>query len=112
MNQFYWSLDIFCLPSLREGMPNVNLEAAACGLPVVSTNATGCRDSVVDGVTGLLAKPSDPEELLVALSRLLNNRSLRNAMGIESRTWVVQHFDEREVRYALNIWLRTLLPQS
>jgi len=111
MNQFYWSLDIFCLPSLREGMPNVNLEAAACGLPVVSTTATGCRDSLVNGVTGLLAEPSDPEKLLVALSRLLNDPSLRSGMGIKGRTWVVHHFDERKVQYSLDIWLRELLPK-
>src|SRR5690606_32449121 len=60
---YYAVMDVLCLPTLREGFPNVVLEAAAMGLPVVTTDATGAVDSVRDGATGWLCKAGDPETL-------------------------------------------------
>lgn len=102
MRAFYWALDAFCLPSLREGMPNVNLEAAACGLPVITTRATGCRDSVVDGVTGFVVGVHEPDQLARTLSMILGNAHLSAAIGEAGRQRVVDDFDQRRV------WARTL----
>ena len=50
--------DIFCLPSYREGFGTVIIEAAACGLPSIGSNIYGLSDAIIDGKTGLIAKPS------------------------------------------------------
>lgn len=57
------AIDVLCLPTLREGFPNVVLEAAAAGIPTITTRATGAIDSVVDGVTGLLVEVGDSATL-------------------------------------------------
>lgn len=63
--------DVLCLPSLNEGLPNVALEAMACGLPVVASRVGGVPEIVRDGVNGFLVAPSDPQALAEALQRAL-----------------------------------------
>ncbi|MFZ5445977.1 MAG: glycosyltransferase family 4 protein, partial [Myxococcota bacterium] len=67
----YAASDAIVLPSHREGFPNVPLEAAAMGLPVVSTRVPGCSDAVVDEVTGLLVPVDDASSLCAAMARYL-----------------------------------------
>jgi len=76
---------VFALASRREGSPNAVLEAMACGLPVVVSRTGGLPDLVEDGVTGLLARPEDPQELGAALVRLLSDEALRQGMGQAGR---------------------------
>src|ERR1039458_7732921 len=64
-------MDVMVLPTWREGFPNVVLEAAATGIPVVTTQSTGSRDSVVPEVTGLLIPPGYPEAISEAVLKLL-----------------------------------------
>lgn len=66
-DEFYHAIDLLCTPSLREGLPTVNLEAAACGVPVITTSATGSIDSVIDGVGGLVVKPGSSIEIAKAI---------------------------------------------
>jgi sugar transferase (PEP-CTERM/EpsH1 system associated) len=75
------ALDVFVLPSLWEGMPNAVLEAMAAGLPVVATAVGGTPEVVVDGVTGLLVPPRDPDALARAIESLLRDPGLRRKMG-------------------------------
>ena len=75
------ALDVFVLPSLWEGMPNAVLEAMAAGLPVVATAVGGIPEVVVDGVTGLLVPPRDPDGLAQAIECLLRDPGLRRKMG-------------------------------
>jgi glycosyltransferase involved in cell wall biosynthesis len=76
------ALDLFCLPSLRnEGVPQSILQASAAGLPVVSTSVGGIPEAVVDGVTGSIVSPGDPEALAWAIRRLLDDPNLRRAFG-------------------------------
>lgn len=63
----YSAVDILCLPSFREGMPLVLMEAALHGLPVVSTPVGGIPDLVLDGVTGILVQPTSVEDLSLAI---------------------------------------------
>ena len=76
---------VACLPSYREGLPKSLLEAAACGLPIVTTDAPGCREVVRDGVNGLLVPVRDAEALAAALKNLIDDAELRRCMGEQSR---------------------------
>ena len=97
MNQQLPARDIFVLPSYREGAPRVLLEAAACGLPVVTTDVPGCRDVVVEGVTGLLVPPRDSRALARAIMKLLQNPELRWQMGRAGRQRIEADFDVRAI---------------
>jgi glycosyltransferase involved in cell wall biosynthesis len=85
------AMDILLHPSYREGLPTVPLEAAAMGLPVVTTRIPGCVDAVVDGVTGILVPPRDSQALTRATRMLLYNPELRRTMGEAGRTWARQN---------------------
>jgi glycosyltransferase involved in cell wall biosynthesis len=86
------SFDIFVLPSRSEGFGRVNLEAMAMGKPVVSTNVGGIPEVVLEGVTGILVPPANPEGLAHAIMRLLNDSQLRESIGKEGRRRVEEHF--------------------
>ncbi|HEX5818293.1 MAG TPA: glycosyltransferase family 4 protein [Gemmatimonadales bacterium] len=79
------SAAVVCLPSYREGMPGVLLEAAAAGRPVVTTDVPGCRDAVVPGETGLMVPARDADGLAAALRTLLADPALRQRMGQAAR---------------------------
>jgi len=85
-------LDLFALPSLWEGLPNVVLEAMAAGLPVVATAVGGTPEVVVDGVSGLLVPPHDPAALAEALVFLLRDPGMRRKIGQAGRKRVGQCF--------------------
>lgn len=86
------ALDVLVSPSLWEGLPNVVLEAMAAGKPVVATSVGGTPEAVVDGETGLLVPPRNPEALATAILRLLGNSELRTRMGHAGRERVLNHF--------------------
>ena len=90
------ALDVFVLSSDWEGMSNALLEAMAAGLPVVATRVGGNPEVVVDGVTGLLVPPSDPDALAEAIVRLLRDPALRRRMGRAGRRRVEEHFNIEE----------------
>jgi len=76
--------DILCLPSYREGLPKALIEGAAYGLPIVTTNTIGCKDVVEDGVNGFLVPIKNVEQLSKRIFELIQNKDLRNKMGMES----------------------------
>jgi glycosyltransferase involved in cell wall biosynthesis len=88
MKQF----DIFCLPSLSEGLSSAIMAAMANCLPVVSTSVGGIPELVTDGVTGYLVTPDSPDELAGALAKLLASSDLRNRMGRAGRERVEENF--------------------
>jgi glycosyltransferase involved in cell wall biosynthesis len=77
------------LPSHREGLPGSMLEAAACGRPLISTDAPGCREVVIDGQTGLLVPIENPTALAQAILQLANSPELRARFGQAARQLVV-----------------------
>ncbi len=83
---------VAALSSVREGLPNVVLEAMAAGLPVVATEVGGVPDCVVHGETGLLSPPGDAEALAANLGRLLASFEVREAMGRAGRVRVERDF--------------------
>jgi glycosyltransferase involved in cell wall biosynthesis len=94
---YYRAMDVMVLPTWREGFPNVVLEAAATGIPVITTESTGSRDSVVPEVTGLLIPPGYPDAICEAVLRLLRDPELRRRMGLAARAWVEAHYVNRRV---------------
>ena len=97
----YQAMDILCLPSLREGFPNVILEAAACGVPAVTTNATGCVDAVEDSVTGWITQAGDAHDLARALAVALTKPECARAAGRAARERVQHQFARETVQTAL-----------
>ncbi|MCY4410681.1 MAG: glycosyltransferase family 4 protein [Caldilineaceae bacterium] len=71
-----------------EGFGIVYLEASACGLPVVAARSGGAAEAVIENETGLLVPPDDPQALTQALTRLLNDPTLRQRLGSAGRRWV------------------------
>jgi len=92
---------VVVLPTRREGMPNVVLEAAAMALPVITTMATGAVDSVVHEETGLLVPVDDPHALALAIARLLRDPELCYEFGRRGRQRVVTLFQPTDVARAI-----------
>ena len=83
---------IAALPSHREGLPKSLLEAAACGRPVVATDAPGCREVSIDGVTGFRVPIEDAAALAAAITRLADDPALRAQFGAAARRLVEERF--------------------
>ena len=84
---------IICLPSYREGIPKVLIEAAACCRPVVTTDVPGCRDVVQHYVNGMLVPPKNADVLALTIRVLLENSDLRARMGDAGRK-IAAHFSQ------------------
>jgi glycosyltransferase involved in cell wall biosynthesis len=94
---WYRAMDLLILPTHREGFPNVVLEAAASGLPVITTESTGSRDAVLPEVTGLLIPPRIPEAITDAALELIRDEAKRKRMGVAARAWVQERFSQERV---------------
>jgi len=88
---------IVCLPSYREGLPKVLLEAASCGRPLVATNVPGCREIVIDGYNGFLVPPQDHIGLYNAIKKLIEDKRIREKMGMNGRTLVENNFSINKI---------------
>ena len=94
---YYQVMDILCLPTLREGFPNVVLEAAAASVPTVTTNATGAIDSVLDGETGLISQSGSARSLADQLAVVIEDGARREAMGHRAAEFVAKEFSQHRV---------------
>lgn len=97
MEELMTSVNAFALPSYREGLPRGLIEAAACGLPLVTTDVPGCRDVVTNEVDGLLVPPKDGKALAAAIERLHADRKLAKDLGDAARRKATSVFDENIV---------------
>jgi glycosyltransferase involved in cell wall biosynthesis len=105
MDQVYRQAHIVCLPSLREGLPTVLIEAAAAGRPIVASDVPGCREVVEHGENGLLVPPGDPAALAEALALLASDPALRHRMGAAGRVKAVNRFaNEKIIAATLNVY--------
>ncbi|WP_256842942.1 glycosyltransferase family 4 protein [Ornithinimicrobium cryptoxanthini] len=95
--EVYACADLLALPSLREGFPNVVLEAAGMGVPAVVSDATGCRDAVIPDTTGWRVPVGDAHALALAIAEARNKPALRRERGRAARDWVEQKFERRVV---------------
>lgn len=108
----YRAMDVFCLPSYREGFPISPLEAMATQLPVVTTDATGCIDAVRPGVTGLAVPVQDVPALAKALMSIIDNGELRTTMSRNALTWVTADFDSEQVSQNFVDFVSALVKQA
>jgi glycosyltransferase involved in cell wall biosynthesis len=97
MTLAYAAADIVVLPTYREGLPNVPLEAAAMARPVVCSDIPGCADAVNDGVTGTLFPVRDAAALAAAIERYLLNPDLREQHGRAGREHVLKNFRQEVI---------------
>jgi glycosyltransferase involved in cell wall biosynthesis len=97
----YAIADVLVLPSHREGLPTVVLEAQAAGKPVVGASATGIVDLVVDGETGLLFPVGDVPALAEALARLITDKALASKLGLAGQEQVIRKFRQEQIWEAL-----------
>lgn len=91
------SVDVAVLPSYREGLPKGLIEAAACGLPLVTTDVPGCREVVADGIDGLRVPVRDAAALAAAIARLHDDPALASRLGAAARARALAEFDEQIV---------------
>lgn len=101
IGHYYRAMDILAFPSFREGFPNVPMEAAAFSLPVVTTDAVGCSDAVVDGVTGVIIPVGDAVALERALSDYIENRAMAQAHGAAGYKRVRELFNPQVIYQGL-----------
>ncbi|HEU4684010.1 MAG TPA: glycosyltransferase family 4 protein [Nitrospira sp.] len=100
---------IVVLPSYREGLPKILLEAAAAGKALVATDVPGCREVVTHGLNGFLIPARDPAALAAAVESLLRDPSLRTAMGLAGRELVIRSFSIERVATQIIELYRELL---
>ena len=101
-----------CLPSYREGLPESLIEAAACGLPIVTTDTPGCREVVRHGDNGFLVPVGDVPQLAEALKQLIQAPELRDRMGCCGAAIAAEEFSsDRVIAETLSLYEK-LLPSD
>jgi glycosyltransferase involved in cell wall biosynthesis len=101
--------NIVVLPSYREGLPKVLIEAAACGRATVTTDVPGCRDAIEPGVSGILVPARDAGALADAIQFLIENPIRRKQMGVAGRLLAEREFSvEKVVEAHVAIYLELL----
>lgn len=93
MMRLYKKTSIVCLPSHREGLSKTLQEAAALGIPTVTTNAIGCKNAIIPEKTGLLCKINNPKSLEKTLEKLIKNKRKRFIYGNNGRELAKNNFD-------------------
>ncbi len=95
--EIYSHAHIACLPSYREGLPKSLIEAASCGLPIITTDVPGCRQMVVEGKNGLLIEAKSGNAIYEAIIYLLARPGLMSSMALNSRSVAVEKFDHKHI---------------
>ena len=109
---FYHLMDVLAAPTYREGHGGVALEAAAAGRPVVTTEATGAKDGVIEGITGFKVPVGNAPALAAALGRLLENPELARQMGEAGRKWVMAEFQPQRIWQGIEELYRKLYEEK
>ena len=104
---FIKECDCFVLPSYHEGMANTNLENASSGRPVITSDIPGCREAVIDGISGFLCKPEDADSLYEAMKRMILSER-REEMGKAGREHMIKEFDKKII---VNKTMSRLFPE-
>ena len=98
---YFAQTSVYVLPSYREGVPRSTQEAMAMARPIITTNAPGCRETVIDGVNGYLVPPRDVAALVQAMERFIGQPELIHTMGQASRKLAEERFDARKINQRL-----------
>ena len=109
VDELYPVMDIFVLPSYREGFPHSVMEASAMALPVITTDVRGCRNAINPNVTGLIVPPKNSQALAQALTHLLSNPQLAKTLGAAGRQKAEKDFDKNNLLQKMEIKIKELL---
>ena len=109
IKSFLRNCRIFVFPSYREGTPRSVLEAMACGRPVITTDAPGCRETVIAGENGILVKPKDIDTLTDAMLKLCQDPDMALKMGEKSRSIAEEKFDVNKINNIVIEQINSLL---
>jgi len=101
--------DIFVLPSRSEGFSNAIVEAMAASLPVIATDVGGNAEAVVDGITGYIVPPEDPDALRSAIEKLLADPGMAMRMGVAGRRQIAERFTTEAMMSGIVAIYRKLL---
>jgi glycosyltransferase involved in cell wall biosynthesis len=91
------AMDMFVMPTYRDGFGNSIIEASAMEKPVIGSDIPGCRDALIDAVTGYLVRPMDIDSLETTMRNMLKNPAHLAEMGKAGRKWVVDNFGREKV---------------
>ncbi len=97
LGKLFSECNIVCLPSYREGLPKVLLEAGACGRAVVTTDVPGCSEVIKDEDNGLLAPKQSAVKLAKITKKLITNYNLRQPMGLKGRKIVLKKYTSNQI---------------
>jgi glycosyltransferase involved in cell wall biosynthesis len=109
MAELYALMDLFVLPSWREGFPRSPMEAAAMEKALILSDIPGCHEIGRDGVEALFVRPRDPSSLARAILGLLRDPDRRSRMGAAARATAVSRFDEQRVAETVSVATRRVL---
>ena len=93
----FWASDVLIFPSYREGFGNVCVESILSGIPVVSYNIIGCRESVKNNTSGYLVPFKDKEELFKKVQKILYNKNINKLLSKKGQIWAKSRFDEKKI---------------
>ncbi len=94
IQNYYALMDVYILPSYREGFPTSILEASAMELPVITTKVTGCIDAIIENCTGIFVEHI-PESISRGIEYIFINPDIAKQQGLAGRNFVVQYFDQK-----------------
>lgn len=101
VEQYLSAMDVYILPSYREGFGMVVVEAEAMGVPVIVTDIPGPTDAMIPNKTGLLVKKADVESLVAAMRELANSTEKRQAFGIAAHKFATEKFEQQKLFQAI-----------
>ena len=101
-------MDLYCLPSWREGMPRSIIEAMMMSKPILATNIRGSREEVVDKQTGLLIPIKSAKDLEYNMIKFIKNRKLCREYGVKGRKRALKLYDEAKV---INLQIKLIKEQ-
>ena len=104
-NQYLKAFDIFVLPSVKEGMPWVILEAMAAGLPIVATRVGGVSEMIKDEQNGLLIEPKNSQVLAEKITRLLKNPEVSQKLGLATKEKIKEFSLEKMLAKTESLYL-------
>ena len=107
-SKYLKNFDIFVLPSLKEGLPYVILEAGLAGLPIIASNVGGIPEIIENGKEGLLVPPANPEELAVAIKKLIEDKTLRENLAKNLHEKIQREFSlEKMLKETISQYLKS-----
>lgn len=106
---YYQASDVFCLPSYREGFGMSVIEASACKIPVICSDAYGLMDTIIDNKTGLRHKIKDIEGLYLQMKKLATDKALRNTLGNNGLEYISKYFSADTITKAWTDFYKNLV---